>query len=172
MAKVVQFCHASEPIRTKGQFPVSGIFRAGGILDNKKLLSRNYPFNFRATFSLANKRISDCSENSSDWKSALTHYCGRYAILCLIWWIHHIQRWGSFVALFARLEVHLHFALLLLVSQGYKVDLEEKGPKFPAEVGILRLTTDHSSWLAANPGRGNILKVFDTIVVGCRCTDL
>ena len=83
-----------------------------------------------------------------------------------------IQRRGSFVALFARLEVHLHFALLLLVSQGYKVDLEEKGPKFPAEVGILRLTTDHSSWLAANPGRGNILKVFDTIVVGCCCTDL
>ena len=58
-------------IRYKGQFPVSGIFRAGGILDNKKLLSRNYPFNFRATFSLSNKRISARSENSTDWKSAL-----------------------------------------------------------------------------------------------------
>ena len=56
----------------KAQFPVSGIFRAGGILDNKKLLSRNYPFNFSATFSLANKRISARWENSTDWKSALT----------------------------------------------------------------------------------------------------
>ena len=55
----------------KGQFPVSGIVRAGGILDNKKLLSRNYPFNFRATFSLANKKISARSENSTNWKSAL-----------------------------------------------------------------------------------------------------
>ena len=57
---------------SKGQFPVSGIFRAGRILDNKKLLSSNYLFNFRATFSLANKRISASSENSTDWKSALT----------------------------------------------------------------------------------------------------
>ena len=56
----------------KGQFPVSGIFRAGGILDNKKSLRRNYPFNFRAKFSLANKRISARSENSTDWKSALS----------------------------------------------------------------------------------------------------
>ena len=55
----------------KGQFPVSGIFRAGGILDNKMLLNRNNLFNFRATFSLVNKRISARSENSTDWKLAL-----------------------------------------------------------------------------------------------------
>ena len=57
---------------TKGQFPVGGIFRAGGILDNKKLLSRNYLFNFKATFSPTNNGISARSENSTDWKSALT----------------------------------------------------------------------------------------------------
>ena len=56
---------------SKCQFPVSGIFRAGGILDNEKLLSRNYIFNFRATFSLTNNSISVRSENSTDWKSAL-----------------------------------------------------------------------------------------------------
>ena len=55
----------------KGQFPVRGIFRAGGILVNKKLLSRNYLFNFRAKFSLKNNRISVRSENSTDWKSAV-----------------------------------------------------------------------------------------------------
>ena len=55
----------------KGQFPVSGIFGAGGILDTKKLLSRNDLLNFRATFSLTNNRISARSENSTDWKSAL-----------------------------------------------------------------------------------------------------
>ena len=55
----------------KGQFPVSGISRAGGILDNEMLLSRNNLFNFRATFSLVNKRISARSENSTDWKLAL-----------------------------------------------------------------------------------------------------
>ena len=55
----------------KGQFPVGGIFRAGGILDNKKLLSRNYLFNFTATFSPTNNGISTLSENSTDWKSAL-----------------------------------------------------------------------------------------------------
>ena len=38
----------------KGQFPVSGILRAGGTLDNKDLLCRNYLFNFSATFSPAN----------------------------------------------------------------------------------------------------------------------
>ena len=43
----------------------------GGILDNKRLLSRNYLLNFRATFSLTNERISARSENSTDWKSAL-----------------------------------------------------------------------------------------------------
>ena len=36
-----------------GQFPVSGICRAGGIFDDKRLLSRNYLFNFRVTFSPA-----------------------------------------------------------------------------------------------------------------------
>ena len=56
--------------KAKAQFPVSGIFRAGGILDNKKLLSRNYLFNFRATFSPSNNRISARSENCTDWKSA------------------------------------------------------------------------------------------------------
>ena len=56
---------------SKGQFPVSGISRAGGILDNEMLLSRNNLFNFRATFSLVNKRISARSENSTDWKLAL-----------------------------------------------------------------------------------------------------
>ena len=55
----------------KAQFPVSGIFRAGGILDNKKLLSRNYLINFRAIFSPANNRIPARSENCTDWKSAL-----------------------------------------------------------------------------------------------------
>ena len=55
----------------KGQFLVSGIFRAGGILDNKMLLNRNNQFNFRVTFSLVNKRISTRSENSTDWKLAL-----------------------------------------------------------------------------------------------------
>ena len=63
--------HVSSNGVKKGQFPVSSIFRAGGVSDNKKLLSRNYPFNFRETFSLANKRISTRSENSIDWKSAL-----------------------------------------------------------------------------------------------------
>ena len=56
----------------KGQFPVTGIFRAGGILDNKWLLSRNYLFKFRATFSPANNRISARSENYTNWRSALT----------------------------------------------------------------------------------------------------
>ena len=59
------------PYRRKGQFPVSGIFRAGGISDNKMSLSRNNLLNFRATFSLVNKRISARSENSTDWKLAL-----------------------------------------------------------------------------------------------------
>ena len=45
-------------------------FRAGGIFDNEKLLSRNYLFNFRATYPPANNRNSACSENSTDWKSA------------------------------------------------------------------------------------------------------
>ena len=52
----------------KGQFPVSGILRAGEILENQKLLSHNNLFNFRATFSLVNNRISARSENSTDWK--------------------------------------------------------------------------------------------------------
>ena len=56
----------------KAQFPVSGISRAGGILDSEKLLSRNYLFNFRETFSPANNGISARSENSTDWKLALT----------------------------------------------------------------------------------------------------
>ena len=56
----------------EAQFPVSEIFRADGMLDDKNLLSRNYLFNFRATFSPANNRISARSENSTDWKSALT----------------------------------------------------------------------------------------------------
>ena len=54
----------------RDQVTVSGIFRGGGILDNKKLLSRNYLFNFRATLSPANDRASACSENSIDWRSA------------------------------------------------------------------------------------------------------
>ena len=53
-----------------GQFPVSGISRADGILDNEMLLSRNNLFNFRATFSPVNKRISARSENFTDWKLA------------------------------------------------------------------------------------------------------
>ena len=61
----------SGPNIRKGQFPVSGISRAGGILDNEMLLSRNNLFNFRATFSLVNKGISARSENSTDWKLAL-----------------------------------------------------------------------------------------------------
>ena len=56
---------------TKGQFPVNGIFRAGGILDNKRLPSRNYLLNFRAALSLASNRNSTPSENSTHWKSAL-----------------------------------------------------------------------------------------------------
>ena len=54
----------------KPNFQSAEIFWAGGILDNKKLLSRNYLFNFRATFSPANNRISARSENSADWRSA------------------------------------------------------------------------------------------------------
>ena len=42
------------------------------ILFSKWLLSRNYLFNFRATFSFAEKRTSALSENLTDWKSALT----------------------------------------------------------------------------------------------------
>ena len=53
-----------------GQFPVSRIFLAGGILDKAKLLRRNYLFHLKATFSPANNRISARSENSTDWKSA------------------------------------------------------------------------------------------------------
>ena len=52
------------------QFPVSGIFQADGNLDYKRLLNGSYLFNFRAIFSLANKRIPPCSENSTDRKSA------------------------------------------------------------------------------------------------------
>ena len=55
----------------KANFPVSGIFRAGGILDNKRLLSRNYLFNL-ATFSPANNGISARSESFTDWKLAVT----------------------------------------------------------------------------------------------------
>ena len=45
---------ANAPKETsKNQFPVSGIFLAGGILDNKRLLNRNDLFNFTVTFSLA-----------------------------------------------------------------------------------------------------------------------
>ena len=57
--------------QSKAQFPVSGIFRAGGIFDNKKLLSHNYLFNVRATFSPLNSEISVRAENSTDWRSAL-----------------------------------------------------------------------------------------------------
>ena len=64
--------HLTKQQMRKGQFPVSGISRAGGILDNEMLLSRSNLFNFRATFSLVNKRISARSENSTDWKLALT----------------------------------------------------------------------------------------------------
>ena len=35
---------------SKAQFPVSGIFPTGGILDNEKLLSRNNLFNFKRHF--------------------------------------------------------------------------------------------------------------------------
>ena len=45
-----------------------------GILDNKTLLSHNHVFNFRATFSSANNRLSARSENSTDWKLACNHY--------------------------------------------------------------------------------------------------
>ena len=55
----------------KGKFPVSGIFRLGGILGNKRLLSRNCLFIFRATSSPANNTISLRSESSTDWKSAV-----------------------------------------------------------------------------------------------------
>ena len=55
----------------KDQFPVSGILQAGGILDNKGLLGRNYLLNFRVTYSLTNNIISARSENSAGWKSAL-----------------------------------------------------------------------------------------------------
>ena len=61
-------------IVSKAQFPVSGIFRAGGIFDNKKLLSHNYLFNVRATISPVNNEISARSENSTDWKSAFNLY--------------------------------------------------------------------------------------------------
>ena len=44
----------------------------GGILDSKRLLSRNCLFIVRATFSLANNRNSAPSENSTDWKTAVT----------------------------------------------------------------------------------------------------
>ena len=54
----------------KGQLPVSGMFRAGRILDSLWLLSRNYLFIFREIFFPANNRISARSGNSTDWKSA------------------------------------------------------------------------------------------------------
>ena len=41
----------------EGQFPITGSFQAGGILDNKRFLSRNYLFNFLATSSPVNNRI-------------------------------------------------------------------------------------------------------------------
>ena len=56
--------------KRKGQSPVSRNFRAGGILDNKILLSHKNLFNFRATFSLVNKRTFARSQNSTDWKLA------------------------------------------------------------------------------------------------------
>ena len=59
-------------IKSKGQFPISGIFWAGGILDNKRLLSRNNLFNFRVTFPPTKNRISARSLNSTDWKLALS----------------------------------------------------------------------------------------------------
>ena len=43
-----------------------------GILDNKRLLSRNYLFNFEAKFSPTAIRISARLDNSTDWKSAFT----------------------------------------------------------------------------------------------------
>ena len=58
------FVYILKPIFSQPNFP------SGGILDNKKLLSRNDPFNFRATFSLANKGIFARSEHSTYWKSA------------------------------------------------------------------------------------------------------
>ena len=45
--------------------------KRGLYLPDKKLLSRNYLFNFRAKFLPANNRISARAENSTDWKSAL-----------------------------------------------------------------------------------------------------
>ena len=55
----------------KGQFPVNGIFRAGGIFDNRRLLSHFYLFIFRVISSPTNNRISNRSENFANWKLAL-----------------------------------------------------------------------------------------------------
>ena len=44
--------------------------KAAFTLHNKMLLSCNNLFNFRATFSLVNNKISTRSENSTDWKLA------------------------------------------------------------------------------------------------------
>ena len=70
-ATVFCFSLSENPIdlfrHSEGWFPVSGIFRAGGILQNKRLLSRNFLFNFSVIFPLINNRVSTRSDKSMDY---------------------------------------------------------------------------------------------------------